>query len=176
MITREEKKATVAEFHEKFAKAQAAFVASYQGIKVEQITTLRSSLRKAGVELKVLRNTLARLAVKGTPYEGLSGHFKGPMAVAISYKDAAAAAKALTEFIKDQPVFALKGGALGTKMLTVAEVKVLSELPSKEQMLAIFLGGLKSVPTGLAVALSGVPRKLLYALNAVKSSKEGAAA
>ncbi len=174
LIRKSDKEKLVGEFSEKFAKAEAAFIADYQGISVEQITVLRDSLRTAGVEFRVLRNTLAKLAIKSTPYEALGEHMNGPMAVALSYTDAAAAAKALTTFAKEHPAFEIKIAAIGEKILSLDEVKQLSDLPSREELLAKLLGGLNNIPGGLVMVLAGVQRKLLYALNAVKSAKEAA--
>jgi len=85
VLTREYKSRLAKEFHEKFGKAEAAFITECSGIKVNDMTGLRKNLRGAGVEFRVLKNTIARLAVKGTLYEGLADHFEGPTAVAIGY-------------------------------------------------------------------------------------------
>lgn len=175
MITREEKSAQVKEFGEKFGKAEAVFLAEYQGIEANDMTTLRKSLRDAGVEFKVMRNTLAGRAVKGTRYEAMADSFTGPVGIAISYKDAAAAAKALTAFAKEKDKFKLRAGSLGGKALSVADIKSLSELPSKPELVGKLLGVMNNVPRGLVCVLSGVPRKFLYALNAIKDAKSGSA-
>lgn len=171
-MDKERKKEQIEEFHEKFAKADAAFVAGYRGVQVEEITELRNSLRDASVELRVLRNTLAKRALKDTPYEQLSEYFEGQVAVAISYKDAAAAAKALTAFVKTQPKLELKGAALGEKLLSMEDIKGLAELPSREELLAKLLGVFGNVPRNFVGVLSAVPRSLVYTLQAIKVSKE----
>ena len=171
MLTREHKNEIVKEFREKFDKAEAVFVTEGEGIKVNDMTGFRKNLRDAGVEFRVLKNTIARLAVKGTSYEGLAGHFEGPTAVAIGYKDPVAVAKALSAYVKEQPNFKIKVGALRSKVLTVAEVKALSELPTRIELLAKLLGTMKNVPAGMVCVLSAIPKKFLYALNAVKDKK-----
>ncbi|MEK7314356.1 MAG: 50S ribosomal protein L10 [Deltaproteobacteria bacterium] len=171
MLTREYKSRLAKEFHEKFGKAEAAFITECSGIKVNDMTGLRKNLRSAGVEFRVLKNTIARLAVKGTLYEGLADHFEGPTAVAIGYKDPVAVAKALSAYVKEQPNFKIKVGALKSKILTVAEVKALSELPTREELLAKLLGIMKNVPAGIVCVLAAIPKKFLYALNAIKDKK-----
>lgn len=174
MFKREDKEKVVKDFNDKFSRAEIAFVADYKGVKVEDMTAFRSSLREAGVELKILRNTLARIAVKGTSYENLTEHIKGPVAVAISYSDVAAAAKVVIAFDKENDAFELKAGSLGDKLLTLDEMKSLAELPSRDELLAKLLGGLKNVPGGLVGVLSAVPRKFVGTLEAIKNAKEAA--
>jgi len=112
-LIRKEKKQLVSELQEKFKKAKAAFVADYKGLKVEQMTTLRKSLRDASAEFKVVKNTLAMIAVKDAGAEPLKDHFEGTTAVAMSYADPVAAAKILTQFAKDEPKLKLRVGLLG---------------------------------------------------------------
>ena len=172
MQTGEQKKALVAEFKERFEKAEATFIVDYSGIDVEGMTKLRSALRDSSAEIKIVKNTLARLAVKGTTAESVTDHLTGTAAIAFSYKDAAAAAKVLTGFAKDQPNFELKGGTLGAEAIDLGSIKELASLPSRQELLGKFVGVLNAVPTGLVGVLSAVPRKFLYGLNAVKDSKE----
>lgn len=170
-MNREVKSAQIEEYNEKFSKAGAVFITGYSGIEVPGMTELRKSLRESDVELRILRNTLAKRAVKGTPYESLAEHFKGPIAVALSYGDAAAAAKALTEFAKEEPKFEIITGALGEKSLTVDEIKALADLPSRDELIAKLLGVMKNIPGSLVGVLSGVPRKFVYVLRAIEQSK-----
>ena len=172
MQTAEEKKTLIAEFKERFEKADATFVADYSGIDVEGMTKLRGALRDSSAEIKIVKNTLARIAAKGTSAEPLTDHLKGTAAIAFSYKDAAATAKALTGFAKDEPNFEIKGGVLGAMVVDMAAIKNLASLPSREELLAKFVGILSNVPAGLVGVLSAVPRKLVYVLGAVKDAKE----
>ena len=175
METREQKKAHIDEFNEKFSRAEAMFVTNYRGVDSNDMTELRKSLREAGVEYKIMKNTLARLAVKETPYEGLADSFTGTTAVAISYKDCTLAAKSLVAFIKEQPKLEIKTAAIGSKVLAFADVENLAKLPGREELLGKLLGGLNAIPGSLVCTLAAVPRKLLYCLNAVKEAKEKAA-
>lgn len=170
-MIRDEKKQLISELQDKFKKAKAAFVADYKGLKVEQMTTLRKSLRDASVELKVVKNTLARIAIKDAGAEPLKDYFEGTTAVAMSYADPVAAAKILTQFAKDEPKLQIKVGLLGGKIMNLNEIKVLSELPPREALLGKFVGVLNAAPTGLVGVLSGVPRQLVYTLAAIQAKK-----
>lgn len=162
----------VEDIQQRFQKAEATFVAEYKGIKAVEMNDLRKNLRDASIDFKIMRNTLAKRAVKGTKAEALSEHLVGPTAIAFSYKDAAFAAKTLTQFAKDQPNLKIRMGTLGSKVIGLNEIKGLAELPSREVLLAMMLGSMKAPMTGIVGVLSGVPRKFLYALNAIQKAKE----
>lgn len=171
-LTRKDKKALVEGVRERFEKARATFLSDYTGVKAEEMTGLRRTLKKADSEFKIVRNTLARLAVKGTGYDFLCEHFQGPVAITFSYNDAVMTAKTLTEFARTNPNLRLKVGTLGTRIIAPEEIRSLAELPSREALLARCIGVLKAVPGGFVGVLSGVPRKLLYALNALQDKKK----
>ncbi len=171
-LKKEDKKALVKEFNDRFKSAEATFIASYSGIDVEGMTKLRKTLKEASSELKILKNTLAKFAVKGTQAEFLTEHFEGPMAIAFSFKDAVQTAKTLTGFAKEEPNLMIKVGTLGGRVIDLAEIKNLASLPSREELLARLMGVMKNVPAGLVGVLSGVPRKLVYVLNAVAGQKQ----
>jgi large subunit ribosomal protein L10 len=123
------------------------------------------------VEFKVVRNTLARRAVSGTEVEHLSEHFNGHVALVFSYKDAALAAKKLTEFAKEHPGLKFLAGSLGVKPIGADEIKGLASLPGREVLLGRLLGSMSSPVSGFVRVLSGLPRNLVYALNAIKEVK-----
>ncbi len=175
-LTKNDKKELVKGFRERFEKASAAFIAEYRGIKAGEMTELRRKLRDSSVEFKIVRNTLARLAVRDTDVDFLAEHFNGPVAIAFSYSDPALAAKTLVGFAKEQPALKLRLGAMGGRLIKEADIKALAELPPRDVLLSKLVGSLKSPPTGLVGVLSGIPRKLLYALNAIKEAKEKAGA
>ena len=132
-MKRETKHVQVAEMHEKLKLAKAVFLADFRGMSVEKATTLRNELRAASVEYKVFKNTLLDLAAKETDVACLSPYLAGPTAVAISYDDPVGAAKVLSKFAKDpQGAFALKAGMLSGKLLDVAQIQALADLPSRE--------------------------------------------
>ncbi|MEJ5366610.1 MAG: 50S ribosomal protein L10 [Desulfosoma sp.] len=168
------KEQLVAELHEKLHRATAAILTDFQGLNVAQITTLRDSLAERGVEFKVVKNTLMRIAAKGTGAEVVEPLLKGTNAVAIAYDDPSVAAKILKAFGKQNEKFKVKGGVLGTQVLSVDDVLALAELPSREELLAKLLGTLHAVPTALVRVLSGVPRAFVGVLAAIQREKENA--
>lgn len=171
VLKKSTKASLIEEVQDKLKRANATFITEYQGIKAQDMNEFRANLGKSSMDFKVIRNTLARRAVKGTPIESIISELKGPTAIAFSYADAAAAAKTLVNYAKEQPKLKLRIGTLGNKVITAAEIKGLAELPSREVLLARMLGSMKAPMTGIAGVLAGVPRKFLYALNAVKDQK-----
>ncbi len=171
-MDRKRKEELVGELHEKFNSAQATFLMEYRGITVDDMTKLRSELRGASVDFKVVRNTFAKIALNDTPIEEIKDQFVGPVAVAFSTKDAAAAAKVLKEFSKEEPKLKFKLGTLGAKILQAVEIDNLAKLPSREVLLGKLVGSLSGVPTSLVGVLGGVPRKLLYTLKAIEQTKQ----
>ena len=171
----EEKKEVVAEVSARLAKAQAVVLAEYRGLPVEQITVLRSQARASGVYLRVLKNTLARRAVQGTPFEKLSDQMVGPLAYGIS-DDPVAAAKVLHAYAKGNEKLVIKGGAMPNQVLTAKEVGSLATMPGREQLLATLLGTMQAPVAKFVQTLNEVPSKFVRALAAVRDQKEKAAA
>lgn len=169
----EEKKAVVAEVSEKMADAQAIIVAEYRGLEVGQITTLRANARKSGVYLRVLKNTLVRRAVTGTPFEGLQGAMVGPLIYGIS-KDPVAAAKTLHEFAKGNDKLVIKAGAMANYVMDANGVKALATMPSREELLSKLLGTMQAPIAQFVRTLNEVPTKFVRGLAAVRDAKEAA--
>ncbi|GAB4122283.1 MAG: 50S ribosomal protein L10 [Sideroxydans sp.] len=151
----QEKQAVVAEVSAQVAQAQTIVLAEYRGIEVGDITKLRANARQSGVYLRVLKNTLARRAVQGTPFEGLAEQMVGPLLYGIS-ADAVAAAKVVHEFAKTNDKLVIKAGAYNGKVMDVAGVNALATVPSKEVLLAQLLGLLQSPVSGLARVIAAV--------------------
>lgn len=170
-MNRDNKEQLVAELAEKLASAKATFLADYRGLNVEQLNKLRSELRAAGVEYRVVKNTLLRLAAQGTGAAALDPFLEGPTAIAIAGQDPVAPAKILSEFAKTNAKFELKGGALEGKTLSVEDVKALAELPSREQLLAMMLGSLNAPATNFVGVLAAIPRSLVQVLAAIQDQK-----
>lgn len=170
-MNKAQKSALVNEFNDRFTRAAAVFLADYRGIKMGGMTELRRSLRESSIEFKIIKNTLARIAMKGTPVEALEEHFKDTVAIAFSYDDPAAAAKALTEFAKKEPNLKLIAASVENKVLGLVEIKALAALPSRDELLAMLVGTMGAVTTGFVRVLSGVQLKLIYALKAVAEAK-----
>lgn len=171
----EQKQAVVSEIAAQLAKAQAVIVAENRGLSVEAVTGLRAKARKAGLYLRVLKNTLARRAVKGTPFEKLADQLSGPLLYGIA-QDPVAGAKVLAEFAKENERFVIKGGAMSNSTMSSQDIKVLATMPSREALLAKLAGTLQAPIASLARTLNEVPGKFARALAAVHAAKEKSAA
>ena len=171
----EGKKEVVAEVSERLAKAQAVVLAEYRGLRVEAITVLRARARKDGVYLRVLKNTLARRAVQGTPFEKLADQMVGPLAYGIS-DDPVAAAKVLHAYAKKNDKLVIKGGAMPGQVMNAKEVGQLATMPSREELLATLLGTMQAPIAKFVQTLNEVPTKFVRAVAAVRDQKEKQAA
>jgi large subunit ribosomal protein L10 len=169
----DEKKAVVAEVSAQVAGAQAIIVAEYRGLEVGQITTLRANARKSGVYLRVLKNTLVRRAVAGTPFEGLQGAMVGPLIYGIS-ADPVAAAKTLNEFAKGNDKLVIKAGAMANYVMDANGVKALATMPSREELIAKLLGTMQAPIVQFVRTLNEVPTKFVRGLAAVRDAKQAA--
>jgi large subunit ribosomal protein L10 len=171
----EQKQAVVSEVAAQLGKAQAVIVAEYRGLDVGAVTDLRSKARKSGLYLRVLKNTLARRAVKGTPFEKLSGQMAGPLMYGIA-QDPVAGAKVLAAFAKDHERFVIKGGAMPNSLMSVNEVRALATLPSREELLAKLAGTLQAPVAKLVRTMNEVPGKFVRTLAAVRDAQSAKAA
>jgi large subunit ribosomal protein L10 len=169
----EEKKAVVAEVSAQVAGAQAIIVAEYRGLEVGQITTLRANARKSGVYLRVLKNTLVRRAIAGTPFEGLQGALVGPLIYGIS-KDPVTAAKILHEFAKGNDKLVIKAGAMANYVMDASAVRALATMPSREELLSKLLGTMQAPIAQFVRTLNEVPTKFVRGLAAVRDAKQAA--
>ncbi len=163
----EDKKAVVAEVTAQVAKASTIVVAEYRGITVGDLTKLRAQARQQGVYLRVLKNTLARRAVEGTPFAELAEQMTGPLIYGIA-EDAVAPAKVLNDFAKGNDKLVLRAGSYDGKVLDAAGVKALASIPSREELLSQLLFVMQAPVSGFARALAALAEK--------KQSEEGAAA
>ena len=153
-----DKKAVVAEVSSQVAKAQSVVLAEYRGIEVGDLTKLRAKARESGVYLRVLKNTLVRRAVEGTPFADLSSHMVGPLIYGIS-EDPIAPAKVLNDFAKSNDKLILKAGSYAGETLDAAGVKALASIPSREELLAKLLGVMMTPLSGMAVCLGALAKK-----------------
>lgn len=172
-MARPEKEAVVSELQEKFSKAQSVIVADYRGLNVAEVTELRKKLREAGVEYKVVKNTLTSRAAKAANIDGLDQFLSGPTALAFGFTDVVAPAKILADFAKDHKKLELKGGVLEGKIIDLTAVKELASLPSREALLGQVAGLLQAPIRGLVTVLSGPLRNAVYALEAIRKQKAG---
>lgn len=169
----EEKKAVVAEVSEQVSRAQSIIIAEYRGLEVGNMTQLRAQARKSGVYLRVLKNTLVRRAVDGTPFSGLASQMVGPLVFGIS-TDPVAAAKVLNDFAKGNDKFVIKGGALPNQVMDANGIKALATLPSREELLAKLLGTMQAPVAQFVRTINEVPTKFVRGLAAVRDQKQAA--
>ena len=169
-LTMQQKQESVTLVSAQLAKAQAVIVAEYRGLGVGAMTGLRAKARGAGVYLRVLKNTLARRAVKGTPFEKLSDQMAGPLMYGIA-QDPVAGAKVLAAFAKDHEQFVIRGGAMPNVLMSVKDVKALATLPSREELLAKLVGTLQAPIAKFVRTLNEVPGKFVRTLAAVRDAK-----
>jgi large subunit ribosomal protein L10 len=160
----QEKQAVVAEVSAQVAQAQTIVLAEYRGIGVADITKLRANARNAGVYFHVLKNTLARRAVQGTPFEALADKMVGPLVYSISV-DAVAAAKVVHDFAKTNDKLVIKAGSMAGSVMSADEVKVLAATPSRDELIA-----------RLMATMNATTAKFVRTLAAVREQKEAVAA
>ena len=172
MSTKAFKEDKISQMKEKVDKAQVAIVTEYKGLTVEEITKLRRALQKEGGDYMVTKNTLAKLAIKDTPYEVLAETFKGPIAIAFGFNDQVAPAKALSKFIKDTKKGEIIAADMDGRLMSADEAKALANLPSKEEIYAKMLGCINSPASGIANSVNAVMSSLVRAVAAVRDQKQ----
>lgn len=168
----EQKKLVVADIREKLEKAQSVVFIDYRGLTVDEVTELRSECRKAGVEYQVLKNTLIKIAANDLGIAGLDDILQGPTAVAFSMNDPASAAKIISDFAKKTKKTEVKAGLLDKEVLDVKGVQALADLPPKEVLIARIMGSLNAPISNFVGVLTATLRSLVYAIDAVRKSKE----
>ena len=174
-LTRQEKADVVGEVSARVAGAQAVIFAEFRGLDVEAMTVLRKQAREQGVYLRVLKNSLAKRAVTGTPYEVINDKLVGPLIYGIS-ADPVACAKVFDGFAKTNEKLVLKGGAMQAAPLDAARIKDLAELPSRDELLSKLMGTMQAPVAKFVRTLNEVPTKFVRGLAAVRDQKEGTAA
>jgi large subunit ribosomal protein L10 len=169
--TLENKKEIVAELKESLSQSQLTVVIDYKGLSVAEITDLRRRLRPTGTECKVTKNTLMRIAVEGDEiWEPMSQFCKESSAFLFLKDDLAGAIKAYQDFQKATKKTAIRGGVMEGRALNEDEIKAVTELPTKEELMARLAGALNAIPTRLAVGTKAVPTKLAVGIKEVPSS------
>ena len=172
-LSLEDKKAVVEQVSNALSDSKTAIVAEYRGLTVEQMTNLRRQARESGVFLQVVKNTLARRALKGSDFECLDEHLLGPLALASS-EDPVAAAKVLSKFEKTNDAFSIKVGAMSGGLLSLAEIEALAKLPGREELLSTLVGTMQAPITKFVQTLNEIPTKFVRTLAAVCDAKEAA--
>lgn len=171
-MRKEEKQQVVQSFSEKLTRAKAVILAEYRGLKVSEITNLKREVKKMDGNLNVIKNRLAKIALKDSALKGLEPFFKGPTAVAYSGTDPVLLAKVLAKFTKDFEAFKLKAGFIGGKVISGADVLKLSTLPSREELYAKLLGTLVAPAGNFVRVLNALPTKVVVALKEIQKVRE----
>lgn len=171
-MDRKTKELVASELHEKLKDFNLAVLAHYSGLNVGELTALRISLRKADTELKVVKNSLLRIASKDTPLSLLQDHFKGPLAIALSRSDVVESAKVLIDFARKNAELEIEAGILNGKVINRDQISALAALPPREILLGKLLSVFVGVQTGLVNVLSAVPRGFVQVLDAYRAKKQ----
>lgn len=167
----DQKKEVVAGVSAAVAGAQVIVIAENKGLEVGDVTRLRAQAREQGVYLRVLKNTLARRAVAGTPFEGLANEMTGPLLYGMS-ADPVSAAKVIQDFAKGNDKLVIRGGALANYVMDAAGVKALASMPSREELLATLLGTMQAPIAKFVQTLNEVPGKFVRTVAALRDERE----
>jgi len=174
MKKKSEKQADLDKLKSELAKVSTVILTTFQGIKVEEDTKLRRAVQAAGGKYKVVKNTLAERAGAGTPAENLLKNLTGTNSIAYTETDPVALAKAITKIAKDVPAFQFKSGVVEGRVVSIADIKQLANLPSKEELISKIMFLLNAPAQRIAVALNALPRNLAVTVNeAIKADKFG---
>lgn len=170
-MNRTEKASEISKLTARFEKAKGLIFADYRGLSVAEVTELRQKLHVQNAGMKVVKNRLAKLALKAINIEALDPFLKGPVAITSSEGDVVVAAKVLVDFAKDHEKLQLRAGYMDGALLDVKSIVALAKLPSREVLLGKLLGSLNAPASNLVGVLSAMPRKLVLALAAIRDTK-----
>lgn len=169
-----EKQAIVAEVNETASNALSAVLADYRGVSVARMTTLRKDARLQGVQVRVIRNTLAKRAFAGTAFECLGEALLGPNVIAFSLEDPGAGARLFKDFAKANDKFEVKALSVGGKLLPAEQIDRLAKLPTRDQAISILMAVMMAPATKLTRTLNDIPARVTRAVAAVRDQKQQA--
>jgi len=174
MKKRSEKQADLDKLKSELARVSTVILTTFQGIKVDEDTKLRRAVQAAGGKYKVVKNTVAERAGAGTPAENLLRNLSGTNSIAYTEADPVALAKAITRVAKDVPAFQFKSGVVEGRVVSIADIRQLANLPSKDELISKIMFLLNAPAQRIAVALNALPRNLAVTVNeAIKANKFG---
>ncbi|MCX8026899.1 MAG: 50S ribosomal protein L10 [Thermodesulfovibrionales bacterium] len=172
LVTKEKKSRQVAELSDRFSRSKAIVITDYKGLTVAEISELRNSLKTVGGEYKVVKNTLALRASKGTPAEKTQEFFIGTTAVAFGYDDSIGVAKKILEFADKNEKLKIKSAVFEGSLISHQDLKAISKLPPRNVLLSVLAGTMNAPVSKLAAAFSAPITKFMYLLEALKNKKE----
>jgi len=167
-----EKQAIVAEVNDTASNALSAVMADYRGVSVENMTSLRKTAREQNVQVRVIRNTLAKRAFEGTDFECMNEVLLGPNILAFSLEDPGAGARVFKDFAKDNEEFEIRALSVGGKLLAAEQIDALAKLPTRDQALAMLMSVMLAPVTKLVRTFNEVPTKVTRAVAAVRDQKQ----
>jgi large subunit ribosomal protein L10 len=174
MKTREQKQKDLESLAQQFQAASAGMLVGFKKLSVAKDQELRRQLREAGASYSVVKNTLARKAAVGTPFEGATEHFKGVTALALAEGDPVQLSKAISKFVKDNPeIFSFKAGVVEGRVVALRDVEALAMLPPKEVMISKIMFLINAQAQRLATVISAVPRNLAIVVKQATDQKGG---
>jgi large subunit ribosomal protein L10 len=173
-IGRKEKQAIVAEVNETAQAALSAVMADYRGVTVDAMTQLRKSARESGVQVRVIRNTLAKRAFEGTELECMNDALTGPCIVAFAMEDPGASARLFKDFAKEQEAFEIKALSVGGKLLPAEQIDALAKLPTRDEALALLMAVMQAPVTKLVRTMNDIPGRVTRVVAAVRDQKQAA--
>ena len=171
MSTKAFKNEKIEYFKKQFEQAKVAIVTDYRGLSVDEITQLRRALQKENSDFTVTKNTLCKIASKGTNFEAIESLMQGPNAIAFGFGDEVSAAKIVAKFIKENKKGEIIGGVMEGNLLNADEAKKLANMPSREELYAKMLGSINSPASGIVYGVNGVMSALVRAIDAVAKQK-----
>lgn len=174
-MTRSDKAAIIEAIRQRAERASFMALTDFKGMTVEELTGLRNSLRKAGGEYCVVKNTLAKIAISSSSHATIKDKLRENCGVVLAYEDPVPVAKALSDFAKQSKLFRLRCASLNGREMVAAQIEELAKLPPREQLLARLLGTMNAVPTQFVSLFANIQRGLLYALKAIEEQKKNAA-